>query len=357
MQSALESGAKAGAEYGTQNLRGQQETQLAKLKSYLEGEAYKQKQSQDLETLQKMKDQGLVPGGGSARVGELSSGADPYVHMLQRQQSMEANQGKQLYQTAQKQVTPIEQQLQAMSTMHQLLDDPNSVDQKQMGVLQARLAEGPGQRLLQSVVKSLGAPDSVSGDVNKASNYLFGQAKSGFTADQSNAMRQNLFKRQSEVEAAYSDGKDQFMKGAPMLAPQLGPDKVQQAIGAATIHSDNLLKGLHSRQQAFESQQGSQVVPQNLPPQQATPSSGSPSVLQRLGNFLRPQGAIQPPQPQAAPQQAPQKPLNSVGAMNSTPNQSPSTGNATIRVRHKATGQTGTLPSQEFDPSVYDKVQ
>jgi hypothetical protein len=240
--------------------------------------------------------------GGNGTVSLSQQEQNPYL----QNSRMEAQQGQKLYSAAQNAVKPVEGRLQAMSMMHQLLDNPNNIDQKQLGALQARLTEGQGQRLLQSLVETLGAPKSVAGNSVDASNWLFGQAKAGLTAPQQNAMRENLFKHQAEVEQEYNNGKQGFLQSASLVAPNLGPDKQMQAISAAGLNSDSLLQNLHKRQEAYAKQGGGQVPSPQQPNQVAQPQTVMDKGMSGLASFfskLNPLGGGSAPQaPQAAPQ-------------------------------------------------------
>lgn len=267
----------------------------------IEAAAKSKMADEDVARVKGMKASGLVEEGGSASSGTVHTGANAFARMFQHQQQIEAQQGQKLYGEAKKQIGSIESQLQSVSNMHDLLDNPNAVDQKQLGAMGARLTEGQGQRLLQSLVHELGAPPSIAGNAEAASNWVLGQAQSGLTAAQSNAFRQNLFKHQSMLEQQLQDGKEQFSKSAGLIAPGLTPDKHQIAINAASGHSDNLLKSLHQRQQDYQQRSGTQI-PGQMPAQQAQPASIPDKIMSKLGSFLSPS------QKSAVPQQ--NRPMN-----------------------------------------------
>lgn len=263
------------------------DTQLAKLRSYLSGQEKQKESDIDLNMLKKT--QGMAPNDASSvQFGKAHIGADPMAHLMMQTQRRDAAEGQKLYGEAQKTAKPIDSQLQSLHAMHQLLDDPNSMDQKQLGANFARLTEGQGQRLLQSLVHELGAPPSLAGDAQGLANYISGAAKSTMTADQRNAMRQNLFKHQAEIQAQHEDAKNAFSQGAQLVAPDLTPDKHQLALSSAFGHSDKLLGDLNTRRQAFEGQQKAPVVPALLPQQQAQPTGMIDSGMSKLKNFLSP---------------------------------------------------------------------
>lgn len=301
----------AKAQQGLEKQKLQNERDMPKLTAQAQGSA----KDADITRLQGMKDSGLVEPGGTAKVGEVSTGADPYAKMLNQQHQREANQGGKLYATATKAAAPIQGQLDALEGMHTLLDNPNSVDQKQLGAMGARLTEGSGQRLLQSLVQTLGAPSSIAGDANKAANYVLGAAKSGLTPQQTNAFRENLFKHQALLEGQASDAQKQVMQAGSLIAPDLGPEKSQAAASMAFEHSNGVLSRLKQRQVGY-AQSGGGMQPGAQPAQHSQPPQGVGGWLKSL---IPGMGGEQSPQaPQAAQsggQQGGQRPIKTLRNM------------------------------------------
>ena len=291
-------------EYGNEIQKQKAASDQLKLASILKGQAT----DEDIARLQKMKESGLVEEGGQGKVGEVSTGADPYAKNLQRGQLLESNQRKAISQNASKAASGYESQVDALNTIHTLLDNPNSIDQKQLGAMEARVTEGQGQRLLQSLVQELGAnPNDLQSKGVSLWNYVTSQAKGGVSSDKLQAFRDNLYKHQDEISQQVNNIKNQQYNNASFTGTTLLPQVAKQGVDAAFSGVDSGMGVLNSRKQ--------KDFQQRLPPPGTPPSNYNsqlpkdPGILgsvknavsnSPLGRFFNP-GQSQ--QPQAAPQQ------------------------------------------------------
>lgn len=73
---------------------------------------------------------------------------------------------------------PIDASLEPIELMHKLVQDPSSFSDKSLQVLKARAVEGNGQRLLQSVIHSMGGNPTAFSRVEDAVNWVKSQANS-----------------------------------------------------------------------------------------------------------------------------------------------------------------------------------
>ena len=143
---------------------------------------------------------------------------------------------------------------ETVELLNQYLDDPNSFNDKKIAILQARLAEGKGQRLLQSVIQSFGNKASGLKTTTDMFNYLSGQAKSGIPDEQRNAMRKSSFDVATQTQRDYEDITSQLKaRGVavyPGLATSGGIDPIIEASGSQVKSSLGRIKALQDKYNA-----------------------------------------------------------------------------------------------------------
>lgn len=272
-------------------------------------------QASDLQGTQKLAD--MAPGGASYSYGKARLGQDPMAKMaLKQQQGVQSQRGA-FGKEVSASYKDIPSTLDTVELLNQYLDDPNSFNDKKIAVLQARLAEGKGQRLLQSVIQSFGNKASGLKSATDMFNYLSGQATSGIPDEQRNAVRKSSFDVAAEAEKQYGDITQQLKARGQAVYPDLaasgGVDPIIDATGIQVKQGLGRINALRAKY--------TQQAPANTPP----PAYQQPrGIVNQLGDKLS----------------------------NLFSNQSQG-----IRVRNKTTGQTGTLTNPaEFDPKLYDRV-
>jgi hypothetical protein len=281
--------------------KGQQEHDL-KVKQ-MEPELAGQKQQSindvNLDTAEDPRLQSLANEGGSVKVGDLSFGANPYTRAMASQGARTSQQAKALAAEAAKTVKPLSDQASTLQLYNDMLDNPNSYDQKKLQVLGARLVEGPGQRLLDSVVQAMGASgNTLQGTAQDKMNYLMSTAKSGLSPQQINAMRETSFKYHDELAPQYEEARNKFTTYAPQLAPDIAAQgNLQPLIDAQFQTGNRTFDSLSKRREAFKSAAGKNTTLQNPNPIYQQPTS----PIDKLKSFFG-GGQSAAPAP-AAPQQ------------------------------------------------------
>lgn len=180
---------------------------------------------QSIAGLKKLNDSGMVPEGAGATVKGVSFQKDPTLAGLAQQNRSQANEGAKLQQYAGKTLGPLKQQADALETMKQLIENPNSVNDQQLAVAQARLAEGPGQRLLQSVIEKSGASHTGAGGLVDLQNWARGGGMSKLQPGQVQAMQDNLQQHVKTLQQQAADAGSQYHAQAQFIAPHLSPDQ------------------------------------------------------------------------------------------------------------------------------------
>lgn len=290
------------------------DTQDAKLRALLQGQAAQQQQKldidkhaqlqqQEMDAIQKMKDNGLITDGGGAKVGEtsVSRGYNPYQlqHMQQGQQSKEMSA---LGKNAKGMAGP-QQDLETADMIHKLAEDPSSIDMGTAQIMKARMAMGgSGGRALGSALRTMGMDDdTLSGDAQKVSNWLTGQAAAKQTPQQINALKEGAFKLSDDAAERFGRAKDAFMQQAPGFAPNMAQSgTLQQMAPSFTAAGDSLVsKNAQRKQQYLQSaqqQQGATRLGQQ--PQSYKAPQGPLDRLKQL--IMGPSSQDNPQQPQAA---------------------------------------------------------
>lgn len=270
-----------GKDLDRRNTREQQQQ-----KSDLEVSAKQSEQRNALDALQEMDKRGMINEGGSATVNGVGygKGYDP----MRAKGMQDRERGAVLKLT--KPMGDSADQLERLNQLADLMDSPNGYDQKQAAVLQARLAEGQNQRLLQSVIESFGSKgQSVPGIVMGAYNKIKGGAASTLTPDEMNALREHAFKQKDYYGDQLEQARKQYDAQAPVLGSGIPATDIQTLGNAPYSRGQSYLTKLQDRQKAFSQASGAQV-----PPAQ---QNYSPGITDRLANWLGGGGGS----PKAAP--------------------------------------------------------
>jgi hypothetical protein len=246
--------------------------------------------------------------------------ADPQAKADAQKASRKSIQAKRLKDVAGKDLKPIIEQLGTLDLYNEMLDNPNAFDQKKLQVLGARLVEGPGQRLLDSVIQAMGAnKGTLEGTVQDKMNYLTGQAKAGLPENVRNAMRETSFKYLKELSPQYEETKSKFKAYAPSIAPDL--DDLDDLINTEFATGDRLSSGLSAREKAFleAAKKRTTLAAHGAPsaPQYAEPKSVGDKLkgffsgaLKAAGSAMEetPEAPVTPPAPQGGIQTLLKKP-------------------------------------------------
>lgn len=265
--------------------------------------AAKQKQAEEIQSVKDLMDSGKLNEGGSVKIGDVTAGKgfDPNKVAMAGNKAMQSEMGALDKAPASKDLAGIKGQLQNVNYMHDLLDDPNKMDEGTFMALKAQAAlGGSGSRAIGQVMHALGGNDkSLSGSWEDFKNQITGSANTTRTAAQINAARDSAFKYQNELEGRYKDASAQLQAQAPQYAPSMAQSGVLQSqLAARMAPQENLLKGLNARKQAYTGQTKAAGVGNTLG-QPAQPYAQPQGVVDKLSSFLRGSPAAAPQQPAA----------------------------------------------------------
>lgn len=321
-----------GAQNARQDSENQSQQRLLKLKELLSG----QRQTKNLETAQDIVDEnsgkgrkvnvGLTPEGG---VSLGQSETDPMAR-LAGQTSKEA---KDYLKHAGEVYKPINSQLDASRATLDALNQKNSTSDKLALINEARLAAGQGgSRAISHMVDILSGGKTAAGDFQSKINWLENTPNIPEMQDaQRNAIRESVFNRLPQLEQQHKQAASQLAQQGPLLAPHTDYGTLMRS---HTDVADSNLNQLKQMQNAYGSrlnQLGGQ------PASDPAIADKSQTTVDKLKGLFS--GMLGGQKPQQGP------------GLASSPAQ-----NSTIRVKHKSSGQTGTLPAAEFDPSQYDRL-
>lgn len=181
-----------------------------------------------------------------------------------------ANEASKLALHAKNTLKDVEAQLDAVNRIHELLDNPSALKDKNIQVALARSYEGAGQKILQAVVSAAGGkPDAIQKGTDFV-NFITGAALSGLSKDKLNAIREEASAQGRMAIEAWKDKSSLFTQTAPSIAPHSADVTAQ--INAYTTRGNQLSQKLADRQKAFldqagaASKEGNTTVPQYNPP-------------------------------------------------------------------------------------------
>lgn len=205
-------------------------------------------------------------------------------------------QASKLNATAQKQIGPITSQLDNIKFLHTLLDNPTAINQKNIQANLARMYEGPGARLLSSVINSAGGKPSGFQSAQDATNWFTGQANSGFTNDQINKMREELFSQADRLKESHGNAMNQLSTIAPSIAPIMASQgTLKPALDSFAAPANNYFQDLDQRKANYLQQAGNKT---GLAPGAKPPEYRPGGFTNNLKSYLTGQG-VQPQQPSA----------------------------------------------------------
>lgn len=323
---------QAGASGNNSYAEGDEARKTDKLKAYLLGQSEKDRQARAIETLQKLKSDpeyaGMVNQGGSVTVnpesGSITAGGNPYAKIAMQG----PHQAQAFLKTAQGAYKGINDQLDSSKATIDNLNLGNDTGDRLALLNEAKLAlAGSGGRAFGQVIGLLSGDRTIGGDAQKAMNWIQNTPNiPKMQPAQRDAIREGVFNRIGQISQQHQQAKQQLMQQGPVVAPQADTSSL---ISSFVQPAEQKLSQL----QQMQSQYSQERAKMQSQPAVSTPSvaNANPSTLDRLKSFL--------------------------GGGQKGPAQAPSPQGQTMRVKHKASGQTGTIPAQEFDPNVYDPVQ
>lgn len=265
----------------------------------MDAQNYAAKGDVDLATLQKLNDSGLVESGGSAKAGELSTGADPYAHM----QAKGAQQGAAFNKLVEGTYKPINEQLNASRSTLDALNQNNPVSDKLALISEGRLAAGSaGSRAIGQMVDVLSGGKTANQEYQDKLNWLQNTPDQvTLQPGQRNAIRESVFARMPQLTQQHQQAAAQLGSLGPATAPQADYGSI---LKAHTTPADANLQQIGQYQQDYMKARGPAGPISN--PSVATPN---PSNLDRLKSFLLGSG-----QSGASPQAQPPAPVQPVTA-------------------------------------------
>lgn len=287
---------QTGGALARQNVQGQQEEKLAKLRSYLSGQEAQTKADVDIGSLKRLQQE--APDGASVKVGEASVGVDPYAKMMMMQQQSGAKAVKGALDYYNKNAVKLHDRVTAAEEGLSVTNDPNNIGStgqartlmiKAMGM--NRYNEAEAQAVLPPTMYS-----QFSGFLNKAgdeTNPLNDAQRQSINAFFKHTLNQT--QQQHEILKSNAISDYQMTPGAdPQRAGML-----QQQLGAPL---DAHMKGIAEK---YKQAQGT-------PQSQGQPPT--PGIADRLRSFLGRQQGAPRPQPQAGQPAASQPSIQDMAA-------------------------------------------
>lgn len=325
------------AEFGNQQ-------DLLKLRDMLQ----QQEQQRNIDKAMNLHDQlnknrGAFGARANVKIGDVDvSESQPGVGMYMKEMGSEANKAQGLVDKALK---PKKEALDAAENSLNLLDNGDEASFKQALMNEAKLYGG--SRGVATLIKVLDPSGNIPGLAATVGNFLSGKGEITATPDMMNNLRKAIYTRTQQIGQDYQNLKPQLQKQIQLQSPmtaQMGNIKPLQENSFGDF--DSQLDRLSKKKQDYIDQataaanQGKATYSNPQPPY--SPKQGVFSqIADRVGQGL---AGLFGGGKQSQPAQQP----NSLSGMMQP---------QTIRVRHKASGQTGILPANEFDPSQYEKIQ
>lgn len=126
----------------------------------------------------------------------------------------------------------------ALNNIHTGLAANSTTGDKQVAVNLARLTEGKGQKLLQSVIQTMGGNPSMFKSKEEATNWIASQANTGLSPAVRRAIAQHASDMSNEFENDYKAHKQEFGNAATYKAPIMAGsgqlDPFMKTLGSGT---------------------------------------------------------------------------------------------------------------------------
>lgn len=330
---ALQPGVKSLNDQRAENQRAAQEASLRQYLQAKEPEIAGQKQAAKNEADSALADknigkvQGLLSSGNLPEGSGVNLGANGNVGVTRGWnplafQQQGAHQAQTFLKNAQGAYKDINSNLDASKSTLDALNLGNASGDKMALINEAKLSLNGG-RGVPSIVPMLAGDPTMATDGQKALNWLQNTPNiPTLQPAQRDALRETVFARNGQTKQQHQQIASQLAQQGPIVAPQSDYNGI---VNSFVTPAQQKIDQIEKMQQDYQAQRQT-MQPQNPVSQPAT-ANANPTTLDRLKSFFS--GGSQ--QPAAQPQ--------------------------SMRVKHKASGQTGTIPSNEFDPNVYEQVK
>lgn len=229
-----------------------------------------------IDTAKQMMGEGLVNEGGGLSVGKdsigITRGVDPNRVANQEDKILGAE-AREVHKQG-RGLDDLSDVLDQIKTIHALAKSPNAYDQKNLAVLQARIAEGKGQKLLQSVIQSFGGTgQSAPGWLAGMANKVQGGAAATITPEEMRQLVEHTYKMGDEFSSRFSNELDKFKQVAPSVAvrtARINPAAVENMINSHAKKGLDAINELNASKQQYQetAAKAGRVVPAAPPPQE-----------------------------------------------------------------------------------------
>jgi hypothetical protein len=112
----------------------------------------------------------------------------------------------------------------ALESLTNAVNNPSSVNDNLIQVGLARLAEGPGQRLLHTIVDKSGITSTGAGDLVDVQNFLRGGGMSKMQPGQKQAILDAISQHKDLANQEFNDASSVYHGQAPLIASHLSPE-------------------------------------------------------------------------------------------------------------------------------------
>lgn len=273
-----------------------------------------------LDTLDQMRQRGYGGEGAGMSVSKegvgVTRGFNPAT-ITNQQDKLYNAEAKEVHKAG-KPLDDISDTLDQIRTINTLAKSPNAYDQKNIAVLQARIAEGKGQRLLQSVIQSFGAKgESLPGWLASMANKVQGGASSTITPEELRQLSEHTQKMGDEYANRFNVELEKYKAIAPDFARRTmrdDPAAVDRMVATHAAKGQAIIDELNKSKQQYQdvAAQAGRTVPVPPAPQEqglgawllgkaglsnkkAAPAT--PPQTQSLQGLIQPQQPAQPAQP------------------------------------------------------------
>jgi hypothetical protein len=348
LPSLLANASREGADafgQGAENSRLQQQLALKKFLTMQEpalaGKKQAAQNSANMDTILDPRLDGMRGEGSSIKAGDITVGQDPMVKLATQGPA----QAKTLHGIAGSTYKSITDQLTAARDTLDSLNQKNDTADKLALINEARIAAGAGgSRALKGIMDSLTGGRTAGSDFQGALNYINNTPNLPKMTDaQRDAIRESVFGRIPSLDHQHRQAAAQLEQQAPQIAPRTDYTSIVKSYTSPAEENLNLLK----QSQAQYAQQRQAMPGPQGPVSQPSQADPNPSTVDKLLGYL----GMGTASSQAAPAQAPQAQPQARAQPQAAPAQS-----GTIKVRHKQTGKTGTMPAANFNPSLYEQL-
>jgi hypothetical protein len=208
----------------------------------------------------------------TAKIGNASYGesmVDPSV----RQDRLNNQEAKALKGLADKTIGSIHGQTDALEMLQNALHNPSSVNDQQLQSGLARMAEGPGQRLLQTIVHVAGIAPTGAGSLVDVQNFIRGGGMSKLQPGQAQAIQDSINQHRGLLQQQFKDAEATYAGQAGIIAPHLGQDKISAMHDSYSVPLQGAFQRLEPPKTAID-------------PSVRNQTTSSPSMVSRAADSL-----------------------------------------------------------------------